>query len=298
LEYVYSNLSRNNEFWKGDEIENRLSLIKKKCKETSGRKMQKNAEPIREAVVNLNAHHSMKDLKKLAEDLKAKKGLDCFQIFIHRDEGKSQEDLNYHAHMLFDWQDQTTGKMKRLNRLDMSQLQTIVAESLVMERGELKENSNRERLEPVEYKRQQEDLKLQALQNQIMILEQKKNRAAKANQKARTENKRTQSQYKRSKRLSAQWASQGIPEYSSSLRSENKTLDRAIELQRRAVEEYLGEQENLRNEFGRYKKSSEYREYVELKKAIQGLVSEQTTASRIKARISKLRREINDAEKG
>lgn len=176
-DYVYSDLTENNEAWKSSEIIDKQKEIANYCKKVSGRKLQKNAEPIREAVVNLNPHHTMKDLRKLASELKEQKGIECFQIFIHRDEGKSREDLNLHAHMVFDWQDKTNGKMKRLNRIDMSEMQTIVAKSLGMERGELKENSNRERLESVEYKRQQEQLRLQELQQQV-ALEQKKNTAA------------------------------------------------------------------------------------------------------------------------
>jgi tetrahydromethanopterin S-methyltransferase subunit G len=178
LDYNFPELSRNNETWKTDEIDARLKFVKSECKRISGRKLQTNAEPIREAVVNLNGHHTMEDLKKLANDLQKKKGLRCFQIHIHRDEGKSREDLNYHAHMLFDWTDQKTGNTLKLTKVDFSQIQTIVAQSLNMERGELKVNSNRERLEPIEYKRQQEELRLEKLQSEVMELEQKKNAAA------------------------------------------------------------------------------------------------------------------------
>ena len=101
LDYVYSDLSAHNEQWKSDEIDSRLKSIASLCKKLSGRKLQKNAIPVREAVVNLDASHGLSDLKALAEELEEKKGIRCFQIFIHRDEGKSKDDLNYHAHMLF-----------------------------------------------------------------------------------------------------------------------------------------------------------------------------------------------------
>jgi prefoldin subunit 5 len=54
-------------------------------------------------------------------------------------------------------------------------MQTVVAEALGMARGDLKSNTNRERLEAVEYKVQQESIKLQQLQQQNADLEQKKN---------------------------------------------------------------------------------------------------------------------------
>ncbi len=119
--------------------------------------------PVREAVVNLNSSHSMENLKSLVRDMEGKKGIKCFQMHIHRDEGKSRDEINYHAHLLFDWQDEKTGKTVKLNKRDFSEIQTLVAEVLEMERGELRTNSNRERLEPVEYKRQQEEKRVKAL---------------------------------------------------------------------------------------------------------------------------------------
>lgn len=173
LDYNYPDLTRNNESWKVQSITDRDKHIRRLCKQISGRKMQKNAEPVREAVVNLEARHTMADLQRLASELKEAKGIACFQIHIHRDEGKSRQDLNYHAHMLFDWQDPSTGKTRKLNRTDLSQIQDIVSKSLGLERGELRVNSNRERLEAIEYKRQQEEKRLQELQVQC-DLEQKK----------------------------------------------------------------------------------------------------------------------------
>ena len=185
LDYNYPELEKHNESWIGDSIKDRRKQIEDHCKEVSGRKLQKNAMPIREAVVNLNSHHTMDDLKNLAKELKEEKGMDCFQIHIHRDEGKSKEDLNYHAHMVFDWQNKETGTMLRHGKLDMSQTQTLVANSLQMERGELRVNSNRERLAPIEFKRQAREQEVEKLQEQVKILEQKKNRAVKRNQAAR-----------------------------------------------------------------------------------------------------------------
>lgn len=182
FDYVHSELTPNNDSWKSHSIADMQSVVAKYCKATSGRKLQKNAEPIREAVVNLNSHHTMKDLQDLSQELQKKFGMQCFQIHIHRDEGKSVKELNYHAHMVFRWQDLKTGKTLKLNRLEMSQIQTLVAQALGMERGEFKENSNRERLEAVEYKVSQELIKQQLvtekntqLEKDLAFLEQKKN---------------------------------------------------------------------------------------------------------------------------
>lgn len=176
LDYNFPELESNNEHSVLQSVQDRLKKIQKFCKEKSGRKLQKNAEPIREAVLNLNQHHTMDDLKDLARELKKEFGISAFQIHIHRDEGRTRDEINYHAHMLFDWQDMEKGTMIRLGKADMSRMQTFVAKHLQMQRGELKTNSNRERLEPIEYKRQQEEIRLQQLQQQTAELEQKKNR--------------------------------------------------------------------------------------------------------------------------
>jgi hypothetical protein len=179
LDYVDSSLFENNSSWSDNSIQAKEKEIAKLCKSITGRKMQKNAEPIREAVVNLNEGHNIQDLQKLAEVLRNRFKIDCFQIHIHRDEGLIQENgerrINHHAHMIFDWQDKETGKTLKLDRLQFSQIQTVVAESLSMERGKLKSNTNRERLEPLEFKVQQESIRLESLHQQNAELEQKKN---------------------------------------------------------------------------------------------------------------------------
>lgn len=193
LDYVHEDKAHLNEQWQSHSIEQMMKIAKAHCKKVSGRKMQKNAEPIREAVVNLKASHNIENLKDLANELQEHYGIQCFQIYIHRDEGREENGqfiTNHHAHMLFNWQDQNTGKTHKLNRTQLSQIQTLVARKLDMTRGELRVNSNRERLEPVEFKRQEKEKELKILQASIEALEQKKNRAAERNQplRARYEN--------------------------------------------------------------------------------------------------------------
>ena len=179
FDYVKKELTPNNETWKSDDVLSRTKTINKICKEVSGRKLQKNAEPIREAVVLLEPHHTMEDLKSLSDELKERFGMECFQIHIHRDEGhindKNEWIPNLHAHMVFDYQDKKTGNTLKLSRLDYSQMQTIVAVELRMQRGEIRENSNRERLEAVEYRRKMVEQQNEKLEKQNFVLEQKKN---------------------------------------------------------------------------------------------------------------------------
>lgn len=163
LDYVHTELSHKNDSWSVDSVSNVLAEAKALCQYITGRKMQKNAKPIREAVINLNKHHTVEDVYNVANRLKTRFGIQCFQIHIHRDEGLKEDGkikINHHAHMLFDFQNKQTGHTHKLNPLQLSQIQTLVAEELEMERGELKVNSNTERLEAVEYKRLQEEIRL------------------------------------------------------------------------------------------------------------------------------------------
>jgi hypothetical protein len=179
LDYNRKDLEKNNESFILTKVDDRLKEVKNHCKEVSGRKLQKNAQIIREAVVNLTAETTMDDLKKLSNQLNEEFGINCFQIHIHKDEGhvlpNGEFKINHHAHMLFDWQDKKLGTILKINRAQLSQMQTVVADVLKMERGVLKVNSNRERLEPIEYKKQEEEKKYKLLQGEVSVLEQKKN---------------------------------------------------------------------------------------------------------------------------
>ena len=165
MEHIYQNLSINNSSWTETSVAKKRATLEKLCKEKTGKKMQSKATPIREAVVNLNANHNIEDLHLLATTLEKKYGIHCFQIFIHRDEGQSEDKLNYHGHMLFDWMNHDTGKSYKLNRIDMVKIQTTVAETLKMERG--KEGSKAIRLEAQAYKITQEIKKLEKKKNSL-----------------------------------------------------------------------------------------------------------------------------------
>lgn len=111
-------------------------------KEKTGRKMQKKATPIREAVILLpddNNALNIEALANLSEELEKRYNIKTFQTHIHNDEGHINEDgeakYNYHAHLVFDWIDHDTGKSLKLNKDDMSEIQTLTAELMSMERG-------------------------------------------------------------------------------------------------------------------------------------------------------------------
>lgn len=172
LDYLKKEVLGNFENWSKMTISEMEKESKQYCKAQSGRKLQKNAQIIREGVVNLKSTTTMDDLRKMASMLKNEFGFDIFQIHIHRDEGHYDKDtneliVNHHAHVVARWQDMETGKVLRLLKLDLSKLQTRVAEILDMERGELKVNSNVQRLEAIEYKVQQEEKRLAELKHKL-----------------------------------------------------------------------------------------------------------------------------------
>jgi hypothetical protein len=112
-------------------------------KEKTGRKMQAKATPIREAVILLpddNNALNVQALANLSEELEKRYDIKTFQTHIHNDEGhvndKGESRYNYHAHLVFDWIDHNTGKSLKLDKKDLSEIQTLTAQALDMERGE------------------------------------------------------------------------------------------------------------------------------------------------------------------
>ena len=111
------------------------------------------------AVCNIKEDTTMQDLERLAEHFEQKYGFQCYQIAIHRDEGHFDDNgekvINHHAHLEFVTLDKNTGKSMFRAELQrakaLSKIQTEVAEILQMQRGEDKQNSKRERIEPRKY---------------------------------------------------------------------------------------------------------------------------------------------------
>lgn len=152
LSYVRKDLSHLNGYWESDTQSNRLSSIKEITKAKTGRSLQDKATPIREAVVVIKSSTTMADLQRLAAKLQDRFGIETFQIAIHKDEGHHKAKTwtpNLHAHMVFDWTDHETGKSIKLGRDDLVEMQTIVADTLGMQRGVA---SDRKHLNAVQYK--------------------------------------------------------------------------------------------------------------------------------------------------
>lgn len=201
-DYLIDDSKLNEVSCSADQAQAKLQELYAKAKEgyenTYQQKFQTKFENTHwEAAVNLNAHHTLKDVEELARAIEKETGFTTLQISIHRDEGKITEDgkkeKNYHAHINFFTLDQNNGKQlyrrsisnaerekirkeyqipdgekipKHLtavmDREKMSKLQDITALTLKMERG--KKGSKAVRLDHRQYKmvaKEKEQLKEQ-----------------------------------------------------------------------------------------------------------------------------------------
>ena len=87
------------------------------------------------------------------------------KFFLHKDEGHwlsgqpeagDRESFqvgekwfkpNYHAHIVFDWMNHDTGKSRKLNDEDITEMQSLASDILLMERGQSKAVTSKEHLE-------------------------------------------------------------------------------------------------------------------------------------------------------
>lgn len=173
LDYVRPDLPHL--YWQSDTQAERLATIRDRYTAMTGQRMQAKATPIREGFVRLSERHTMEDLHRLADALHAQFGIKTFQIAMHLDEGhwgeledgerpqdfeartidgvRSYWKPNRHAHLVFDWTDDKTGKSIKLNAKAMSRMQTLVADVLGMERGV---SSDKDHLTALQWKNQEQ----------------------------------------------------------------------------------------------------------------------------------------------
>ena len=178
--YIRTDLLAKNEAWVSPEIGDTsladyYKQIAAMVKEKTGRAMQtkdrekvnkktgkvtvvRGSTPIKEGVVVIKEDTTMKQLQNFCEVCKQRWGITPLQIFIHRDEGHyvspgeaATWKPNLHAHIVWDWMNHDTGKSCKLNGKAMSEMQTVLAECLEMERGTSKKLTGKEHLERNDY---------------------------------------------------------------------------------------------------------------------------------------------------
>lgn len=114
-----------------------------------------------EAVINLEEHHTMDDVKKVADFIHKKYHLTPTAIAIHRDEGykdktTDETKYNYHAHVMFYTVENGKSQMRTIGKKALSEMQTEVANLLHMERGQV--NSKTVRLNHRQYREKAKEL--------------------------------------------------------------------------------------------------------------------------------------------
>ena len=184
--YIVPELTADNEQWINPdfgslELQTHYENIKRMVKEKTGRAMQekererkgKNGKiikvagcsPIREGVLLIRPDTTLADVRRFGEECQRRWGITPLQIFLHKDEGhwlNGQPEVddresfqvgerwfkpNYHAHIVFDWMNHDTGKSRKLNDEDMTEMQSLASNILLMERGQSKAVTGKEHLE-------------------------------------------------------------------------------------------------------------------------------------------------------
>lgn len=178
--YIRTELMAKNEVWVSPDfiatsLTDRYNQIAMMVKEKTGRAMQtkdrervnkktgkvtivRGSTPLKEGVVVIKEDTTMEQLQRFCEVCKERWGITALQVFIHRDEGhygiprdSATWKSNLHAHIVWDWMNHDTGKSCKLDENAMSEMQTVLAECLDMERGTSKAETGKEHLERTDF---------------------------------------------------------------------------------------------------------------------------------------------------
>ncbi|MBD3795985.1 MAG: hypothetical protein IE881_08690, partial [Epsilonproteobacteria bacterium] len=241
------------------DLEQMIEDAKEKYQERTGQRSQAKVLTV-EAVINLEAHHTLEDIQAINKELEERFGFRAVQSSIHRDEGYINEDnkvvYNYHAHVVYCNLDKD-GKtiLKGLSKEDLRSIQDLVADRLQMTRGQdaretkVKHKSHQvfkaEKLE--ERLAKQKDLKAEIAELRSQLKEQGADRQQYAELEAL--NRELQAEIK-AKNLTVQKLKQEINSLSFILEASNKAkispkndLNASkIDLNQKNVEEYVEEQ--------------------------------------------------------
>lgn len=178
--YIRTDLMERNEMWVSSQLGDTsltdyYNQIAAMVKEKTGRAMQtkdrervnkktgkvtivRGSTPLKEGVVVIKEDTTMEQLQKFCKVCNERWGVTALQVFIHRDEGhygipgdNATWKPNLHAHIVWDWMNHDTGKSCKLEEKAMSEMQTVLAECLEMERGISKEITGKEHLERTDF---------------------------------------------------------------------------------------------------------------------------------------------------
>lgn len=161
--YVNPHLTVNNRtVYEADFLRGRKSILpfirqaEKLYSEKTGQKVQKSFTPFRESCLVLREGITDKQLLDFKESAEKLLGWKCVGIWLHQDEGHFHSKyiegddsfaINYHAHVIWDCQDHSTGKAVRCDRKKLSQMQDLLAKATGMERGNYAKDTGKKRRE-------------------------------------------------------------------------------------------------------------------------------------------------------
>lgn len=219
--YIRTDLMAKNEAWVSPELGDtslaeRNRQIAAMVKEKTGRAMQtkdrekvnrktgkvtivRGSTPIKEGVVVIKEDTTMKQLQHFCEVCRQRWGITALQIFIHRDEGHygvpgdtATWKPNLHAHIVWDWMNHNTGKSCKLNVKDMSEMQTVLAECLDMERGISKKQTGKEHLERTDFIIAKQKQKAEQVKTEKEAAEADRDAAIRETENAKSEHEKLQ----------------------------------------------------------------------------------------------------------
>lgn len=114
--------------------------------------------PIKEGVVVIKEDTTMKQLQHFCEVCKEHWGIMALQVFIYRDKGHYGVPgdtvickHNMYTHIVWNWMNYDIGKSCTLDEKNMSEMQTMSAECLEMQRGISREMTGKKHLERNDY---------------------------------------------------------------------------------------------------------------------------------------------------
>ena len=215
------------------------------------------ASPIRESVVVIEKDTKLKDLLNFTKEVEKKWGIKAFQVHIHRDEGHCEVPgdektwvPNYHAHIIWDWMDHSTGKSIKLNADDMSEMQDMVAEALDMERGQKKSETGLDHLEREQFIKLKLEKEKKQLEEEKRKAKSEKDKAEKKAQEAKEEAKKAVAEKDEAEKK-AQKAKTALSSAESKITEKQIEIDRLkqrIDTEQVALEGLQSEVEEKRRE--------------------------------------------------
>ena len=300
--YVRLDLSKSNSSYvapemKGVTLQEHIESIRVMVKQKTGRSMQekdveytdkngkvrvrKGCSPIRECVVVINEDTRLKALLRFTRMVESRWGIKALQVHLHRDEGHyeipgddSTWKPNYHAHIIWDWMDHSTGKSIKLDANDMSAMQDMVAEALNMERGQKKSETGLDHLERNDFILQKQEKEKKRLEeekrkiqserdvakNQARRATEEKTKAEKKAQEAKNQARKAQQEKDEAdkKAMAAKAELSSAESKVAEKQSEIDRLEQRINIEQAALEGLQSEVEEKRREKDSIKTSDEW----------------------------------------